>query len=369
MRALIRRILLLLVALLIFIAYQVFAVSSHERWPGNMKTSNTDIFSMAGNASLGFSEIALISLPDRFDHKDAMALQSKLVGITYKEETAVDHKDLNEKLRGFPPSSSKQVIQVSEASCTRSHANMWRRMVTQDVKTMLVLEGDATFDVDIRNQSIYLAHALNELLKSKERSPQVSWEDPWGSNEWDMIYFGACFEGWWFADQYVVYSDPNAPSTVYKWDGAGVNFKTKPGERVIRHSGFPACTGAYVISNRGARKLLLRSSTDNSGPVDIMIGEEIVKQRIEAYTVWPPLIHQWEYLDGLGGGQAKNSDVRGNEVLDDYNPDVWKKVHEEMNVWQTRKFFQQWPFKRWALAEIGSRWVPPAQVEPPMKGA
>lgn len=367
MRAFSRNHLLIFIFLVVILVAEAILSVSHVKGTWGSASPRKDGLRSSGNATLGFSKISFISLPDRFDHKDAMALQARLVGLTYEEESAVSYKDLDESLRGFPPSSKKQKTQVSEASCTRSHANVWRQMITENLETVLVLEGDATFDVDLRNQSIYLAEALRKLLRNEGRKVSTSSRDLWGSSEWDMIYFGACFEGWWFADHYVIYDDPSAPPTLYKWDGAGVDFETRPGERVIRHSGFPACTGAYAVSNRGARKLLLRTATDNSGPVDIMIGEEIVKQRIDAYTVWPPLIHQWEYVDGLGGGQEKNSDVRGNEVVDDYDAEVWRKVHDEVNIWQTRKFFQQWPFKNWALKEAGRRWMPPAKAEPPMK--
>lgn len=306
-------------------------------------------FTSTTNDTMGFSEIAFIRLPHRYDQEDVMTFQGLLAKLKYNSYDAVDGQDIEKDYRGLPPARS-QDLSSSEMACIRSHANVWQKMLQNNYLSVLVLEGDATFDVDIRDQTFRLAGAFQDLLSSLNLTVNNTDEDPWNCESWDILNFGACFEGGEFSNLYRTYDDPGTPSILYDYPETNTTFETKEGERIVRRSGRPICTTGYGISRRGALKMLLRMSLESSRALDLVMAQENLKGKVESYTVWPPLIQQWKYKDGVN---TQSSDIHNVDKNKEYDPNIWKDVILQANVWQVRKEYQQWHMNNWTLAQIG----------------
>lgn len=345
---------------LILCLFGVAVVGHRFRRPSSIVSSTPYPlnFEAAGNETLGFQKIIFLNLPYRYDFSDAMTMQSELAGLQWDVEDSVLADSIDERRSGYPPSSNDYGSlpadrgRLGQWACTRSHANVWKLMLKEGLETALILEGDATFSVDIRNQSKQLASALNNLSIHQDLGLNASNSHPWGTHNWDTVFFGACSEGNDFSDIFEVYEDPGTPSISYDYSSVD-SFHTKVNQRIIRKSGSPACTGAYAISRRGAKRMLLRQAVDFDRPVDWMIDDEIENGRITSFTVLPPLIPQWSYKDGLGGTFG-GSDIDVNQEEANYDKSVWQEAHEKWNVWNV-KFYG--PIPKWALAEVGKLWT------------
>jgi hypothetical protein len=76
----------------------------------------------AGNATLGFQNIQVISLPQRYVKEDAIVMQSWASNIEVNIAPGVSPNDLEEK--GLPPTSKPGNMTIKEKACARAHANV-----------------------------------------------------------------------------------------------------------------------------------------------------------------------------------------------------------------------------------------------------
>lgn len=199
------------------------------------------------------------------------------------------------------------------------------RIVERNIKTALILEGDADWDIRLKEQMNRIAQstrALTQPLKNREdeqyydttlidpskndgfrpihfdmlpetREPSLS---PYGDN-WDFIWLGHCAQRVpALADTnnakqraemqavprgHVTYEDMTAPEPQFRHnynDDDIMPFKSYPGSgsagkhtRVVHHSMDGICTSAYAISQRGARTLLFNSGIEaREEPIDFV---------------------------------------------------------------------------------------------------
>ena len=126
-------------------------------------------------------------------------------------------------------------------------------------------------------------------------------------------------------------------------------------ERVIRKSGGVTCTTAYAISHTGAAKLLLRSALDLDNPVDLLIRRLTMSRDLVAYSLFPPVVAQWEYIGGIGMGErGAQSDINGGKHKDTpENADMpgWQEVQEKGSIWTTKGHHGDVAFQKMALKE------------------
>lgn len=92
------------------------------------------------NSTLNFGKIYHINLPSRHDREDAIVLQSAVSGI--RTELVPGVTDLDPK--GLPPDSRNgERLTPGAIGCFRSHANVWRKMIQDDIQSAMVIEADA----------------------------------------------------------------------------------------------------------------------------------------------------------------------------------------------------------------------------------
>ncbi|KAJ4346019.1 hypothetical protein N0V85_009782 [Neurospora sp. IMI 360204] len=249
---------------------------------------------------------------------------------------------------------------------------IWSEMTRLRSPPVLIIESDAGWDINIRaimsRLNTHFIDFLNQINStvvhdgsfgspnnhkvhgSPSYSPiQPNPDDPWLSEHWDVFMMGQCIEHSQDENIRLVYEDEDVPAGTDYW---GEKLGRK---RVIRKSGGPTCTTAYAISHTGAAKLLLRSALDLDNPVDYLIRKLVMSRDLVAYSLIPPVMVQWEYVDGIGMGErGAQSDIRGGKHKDtpeDADMPGWKYVKERASVWTIKGLYGNVVPERVALDE------------------
>jgi GR25 family glycosyltransferase involved in LPS biosynthesis len=313
------------------------------------------LFENAGNSTLGFHHVEYINLKNMFDRDDAIAMQSEIAGLDIERFVAVSTDDINENGKGLPPSSSEdRVLRANEKACLRSHAQLWAKMIRNKWPSMLILEADAAWDVNIRDISKRSAKGYNVLrqLFHPDSDQKPSRDDPFNIQTWDMLSFGTCQDDPRFREEHTIFHDPHAPLD-QTWYELPLN-----DQRVIRRSGYVVCTTAYALSLRGARKLLLRAATDLDEPLDLMIGNMALDDDIKVYAVYPPPIVQWQYTAGIGAENLGSSVQEQQKPKSPNYKDIWKNIRQTKNIWQHSSYYHPY-FRNGALQAYKKLAYPP----------
>jgi len=357
-----------------------------------------EAISRAGNSTLGFHAIYFINMKNRYDRADAMALQSYIAGIDVIDYPAVEASQIDPA--GFPPTQRPGVLKLGEKGCWRAHANVrqrtscpsphfltliktlppqiWQEMVSKKLPPVLIMESDATFDLNMRPIMSNLNKHFVEFLKRIDSKPvhDPSWgspynralsktpppnpaehrvDDPWLSEHWDLFSIGHCFENAQDKNINLVFPDPSVPPGMKYW-GRDLNR-----ERVVRRSGGIVCTTSYAISHTGAAKLLLRSAMDLDNPIDLLIRRMTLARDLVAYSVQPPIIAQWGYRGGIGMDErGAQSDVAGaggphKDTPADAKMDGWKDVKKDNSIWRNKAHPEEVGFEKMALGVAWDR--------------
>ncbi|KAE9970638.1 hypothetical protein BLS_004806 [Venturia inaequalis] len=75
--------------------------------------------------------------------------------------------------------------------CWRSHANVWRKIINEDIATAIILEDDADWDVNVKEQMFLQSQAIlsNPNLVTNDNSVENG--KPY-RDDWDIFFLGAC---------------------------------------------------------------------------------------------------------------------------------------------------------------------------------
>ncbi|XP_029856746.1 inactive glycosyltransferase 25 family member 3 isoform X3 [Aquila chrysaetos chrysaetos] len=184
---------------------------------------------------MGFDEIFLINLVRRPDRRQRMLASLRELEIAPRVVDAVDGSTLNSSdikvlgvdlLPGYYDPFSGRTLTKGEVGCFLSHYNVWKEIVSRG------LERSVVFEDDVRFEAAFPAR-LHRLMEELEGAQQ----------DWDLIYLGR--------------------KQVNVEDEAPVE-----GVRNLVVAGYSYWTLAYVISLRGAQKLLAAKPLSKMLPVD-----------------------------------------------------------------------------------------------------
>ncbi|KAH0556399.1 hypothetical protein GP486_005677 [Trichoglossum hirsutum] len=163
----------------------------------------------AANETLGFGEIIVISLDYRTDRQDALTLLSSLSTLNLTILHGVTG-DETAKSPVIPPDTK---LKPAQLGCWRSHVDSWKRIVESGVETALILEDDADWHVNIKEQMSLLSQGFTkwgsplkvgegwgmenrteavdvEGEKAKEKKGSLT---PYG-DDWDILWLGQCVQ-------------------------------------------------------------------------------------------------------------------------------------------------------------------------------
>ncbi|KAK9443012.1 uncharacterized protein G6M90_00g090450 [Metarhizium brunneum] len=317
----------------------------------------------AGNGTLGFSGIYFINMKKRYDRLDALALQCFLSGVEVKEVPAVEPDMMSDA--GMPPSKSPSSVKVGERGAWRAHANIWSTVLRNNLPPVIILESDATWDVNIRsimlNMNKHFHKFLTNINSTRLHNPRwrddagesvrrtEAADDTWQSDHWDILSLGHCHDSAANRNISLIYDDPYVPP------GKEFGDTVLGRQRVIRKAGGIVCTTGYAVSQTGAAKLLVKTAQNLDAPLDLIVRSMVEDGELVAYSVMPPIMAQWQYVDGIGMDErGANSDIQGAQEDEDKDEgeekkDSWEEVDRSGSVWTTKPYHEDVAFQDMAL--------------------
>ncbi|KAK7203586.1 hypothetical protein BZA70DRAFT_312241 [Myxozyma melibiosi] len=254
----------------------------------------------AQNESLGFGEIVYISMPYRTDRQDAMNLVASTTGIKLKLIPGVDGSTIHEKAK---PDFLPENLTPSALGCWRAHADAWRYMLDSNLESLLILEDDVDWDINIHEIMEHLSLEMqNNPLRLDPQTEREREAAPYGL-DWDFLFLGHCLDS---AnpdrnDLFHMYKDNNMPereSQIHEMKDMERRFGLSEQQiseyRTLSPTWFPACTMSYAITRRGAQRLLMwLSYMGLNAPVDNDIAFKAQSGHLHGYDLNPPPFGAW----------------------------------------------------------------------------
>ncbi|TLD07492.1 hypothetical protein PgNI_10939 [Pyricularia grisea] len=368
--------LLLIAAAFFFLLLTYISIPSYPRLPpATLTTSSTQsrpnparpipeapkphtvsVYEAASNGTVGLDSLIFLNLPHRHDRFDAVAIQAHLSKLKITRFPAVDASQL--KNSGMPPAEGNYVLKEGEKGCFRAHANVWQHMLENDIAATLVFESDAGWDINFRQIMGKLNGGFRNLLQKEYPDNrelfQENPDDPWlaRSGTWDILSLGHCVDQR-TNGQYVVYDDPHAPNTDYKF-GLEMGDVLLNHKRIVFRTNALFCTTGYLVSLSGAARMLVRMAWNFDVPVDVIMNQMINAGELRAYSMQQRPVVQWSYISGIGKGTS-NSDIQSDGRPEEGNAEGWDRAKKDRSVYDYHGGYADASLVEFALNEAWHR--------------
>lgn len=215
--------------------------------------SNFESKKVPSGPRINFDKCLVLSLERRKDRQRFMHDQFKREEIDYEIFKAIDGQELD--VSNIPVSlisqKTKKYLSNSQMACALSHYNIWLTMIENDWQNLLVFEDDSVIKEGLADN---LQIVMSEV-----------------PHDYDYLIIGSCFD---------IYIRKKVSEHLF------IPFNT-------------CCTHGYILSRRGAEKLLrLATPFDSkSGGIDIGISDLIMRNLLNAYHAAPLLCGQQNLFD------------------------------------------------------------------------
>lgn len=244
-------------------------------------------------------DIAVINLDRRPDRMSYLYNSSPMM---FRRFPAVDGQNLSKYYFQFADlldTIRNQQRVLGEVGCSLSHYSLWKDHLThQKHKHLLIFEDDVMFSETSKTQYKMMTHELSQALLSPE-----------GFN-FDLLYVGGQWTPNYDIDgvtppPYFQFQKTTRESlethyrkslvpTIYK--RRNLSSAVIQGERNVWYSPLFRTAGAYVISQRGAKRLLEAVETDTAlfmkTPLDMWLLEMDFRGYIDAFDRFPHPFYQ-----------------------------------------------------------------------------
>ncbi|CAK7230421.1 hypothetical protein SBRCBS47491_007578 [Sporothrix bragantina] len=130
---------------------------SREWWPHAGAGTQGGLLADVSNATLGFQQIFVVSLPTRTDRSDAMVLAASLTGLQLTFSAGVDGQAVQDRV--LPADSAGQPIPTGNKGSWRAHMNVLRQIIERNLTTALIMEDDIDWDARLKTQMGLFARA------------------------------------------------------------------------------------------------------------------------------------------------------------------------------------------------------------------
>lgn len=217
------------------------------------------------NATIGFQEVFVVTLPERKDRLDSITVQAGVTGINVRVSDGVDGKTV--PVKTLPQGMTVDYMKYGGIGCWRAHLNLFNTMVREGIQSALVLEDDADWDIALKYQMREIAKGTRFLLNSTDPNPN----SPYG-DDWDIIWIGhrstSEFEEERYPERWVMPNDPTVvpPRVRQEYPGAYMKYWDEGHQnddlytRVLYRAKWGEVTTGYAISLRGALKVIYHQS-------------------------------------------------------------------------------------------------------------
>ena len=214
-------------------------------------------------------KVYVINLQDRPDRWQKINKNFSNTSLELTRWEAVNGKELSEdKIERIATPTCQKICSPAMIGCWMSHFSIWNNIVKNEEDNVLILEDDA-----------YPVDGFDQKLKAY-------WSEI--PKDWDVVYLGcsgSCDKSKFF--NYILYFISGKKNKlVYK--------NKKLQKHVIRPS-FPLAAHAYMISLKGARKMINNPVFERVFyHIDFVMSKYVyIDDNFKVYAIKPYLIYQW----------------------------------------------------------------------------
>ncbi|KIW21346.1 hypothetical protein PV08_01926 [Exophiala spinifera] len=284
------------------------------------------------NDTLGFGKIFVVSLAERTDKQDAISMQARMTNISFDFIEGAVGSQVSQKAQ---PHTMNRT--VPEVGCWRSHLNAMQQMVRKRVRSALIFEDDADWDVGIKHQMLQVARGSRWLLGNRKEAIPHS---PYGDG-WDVLWIGHCSAEPSNSRRWVIPKDPTVvpPGNRSYWFKPDMErWESAPEQdtqtRLLFDVGLGSCSAAWAVSLAGAEKILYElSMSPFNDAIDMGVAQMCFQKTWNMRCIAP-------YPTIVGVSKPAGSVDRGSDIREDENMDgtaIRPTAESERLVFSTRQ--------------------------------
>lgn len=198
-----------------------------------------------------------------------------------------------------------------------AHLDLVKYFVMNDYETMLILEDDVDWDINIKEQAVRIADTVRIYTNATtEEAPYGRW--------WDILWLGHCAEFVDLDKSHLSFSDPTViPKEKYNGWTKEHTMKIPEGQRFVQRALGPICTFGYAVSRSGAAKILRHAGRGQHDAYDLQISLGCRDGTLKCISVIPEVFHQ--YYPPVGAGYVSEVDAANGK-----EGEVDKKEFEQL---------------------------------------
>ncbi len=213
------------------------------------------------------NQIYVINLDNKPDKWEDIQLNFSETGLQLNRWSGINGKTLSDKqINKITTPLCNNICSYSMIGRALSHISLWRHIAKNNLTNVLVLEDDA-YPVD---------NFDTQLKKYWHQVPK----------DWDMVYLGcggSC-------------QTSNFTDLIYKVFLRRENKPVYKNDKLMKNvfsPGFPISLYGYMLSNKGARKLISHPVFKNVAyHIDVVLSSNVLGNNFNAYVIRPNLIYQ-----------------------------------------------------------------------------
>ncbi|KAJ1656164.1 hypothetical protein IWQ61_004221 [Dispira simplex] len=222
--------------------YQGQRLTTLQSPPPKEPSENQTPFARETHNREVFGQIYVVNLAKRTDRKDSMITLLRFLDLPGLFTSAVTPDDL----AFVPKSAEEHGVGKDQLACWRSHMNIYQDVVRRNLPRALILEDDIDLELNV-----------TDIVETKLQHIPL---------DWDIFYLGHCSVGKYYGEM---------------WDK----------EHGIRLLNGGWCTHAYMVTQRGAQRLLNLLAKPTAA-LDQMLAELGEKQTLLPYAAEPQVVAQ-----------------------------------------------------------------------------
>ncbi|KAJ5720916.1 uncharacterized protein N7483_008850 [Penicillium malachiteum] len=270
-----------------FVIYLFSSLPSYRR-PLTASGAKDDPVDCAGNETLGFGQILVLSHGPSWRTR-GLAAAASLTGLHYiiPPQPPV-HPDLSDAFAQLGSDQGKDHPTSGGSRAWLAHLDLIKHVYQLNLETALIIEDDIDWDVSLRIQMKSIASAIRNLTHTYNHD-----DLPYG-REWDIIWMGHCGEFWDKEFETVIFDDiAVCPHEKYHGWAQKYISRIPKGKRGVYWSKNPVCSFAYALSHDGARKVLELTGAGQGEAFDVKMMGECKSGNLKCISVIPEVIHQY----------------------------------------------------------------------------
>lgn len=209
------------------------------------------------------------------------------IDIDIPQQPAWTAEDID-TFRRFKDPGAARKIGPGQTQCWMGHRHALSHALSRGWDTVLVLEDDVDWDINIKHQ---LAVVAPHVLAVTQFSSKATASQPYG-HSWDMLWIGHCGDAIPPTGTRLFKDETLPASQKYReYTGEYTMLTAEPQQRIVHKSNGPICTFAYAVTASAATKILQYTDRGVSNIVSTDLRWWCQAGFLACVTVNPELFH------------------------------------------------------------------------------